>query len=57
MIAVIQGGSLFLRKHAKSFSRLLTLGNQNVFVRGQDIFPASDESRKDPLQQFYRVLN
>ena len=56
MIAVIEGGSLFLRKQAKSFSRL-TLGNQNVFVRGQDIFPPSDESRKDPLQQFYRVLN
>ena len=38
MIAVIEGGSLFLSKHAKSFSRLLILGNQNVFVRGQDIF-------------------
>ena len=32
------------------------LGNQNVFVRGQDIFSPSNESRKDPLEQFYRVL-
>ena len=57
MISVIELGSLFLSKHDKSFSRLLTLRNQNVFVRGKDIFSPNDESRKDPLQQFYRVLN
>ena len=48
---------MLLSKRDKSFRRLLTLGNQNVFVRGKDIFSPSDESRKDPLQQFYCVLS